>query len=100
MSNKDQGRAAEGGSEPWRPTVLGQSVAGGDTVGVGDHHRVFAQVVFVRVGEGQSGTEEGTQPLLESTCGRGLNCPSTRGQEVQVPRKCLGVMVLLDLCVR
>lgn len=71
MSNKDQSRAAEGESEPWRPTILGQSVAGGDPVGVGDHHRVFAQVVFVRVGEGQSGTEEGTQPQLKSTSGGG-----------------------------
>jgi len=40
------------------PTVLSQRLAGGDAVRVGDHHGVPAQVVFIRVGESQSGAEE------------------------------------------
>lgn len=52
------------------PTVLGKSVAGGDAVCVGDHHRVLAQVVLVWVGKCQPGAEEPTEEPLESdrTC--------------------------------
>lgn len=49
----------------WRElTVLSQSVAARDSVSVSDHHRVSAQIVFVRVGESQSGAEEQIQQLL------------------------------------
>lgn len=44
-----------------RPTVLSQSVAGGDSICVGDHHRVSAQIVFIGVIESQSGAEKQTQ---------------------------------------
>ncbi len=46
---------------PTRPTVLSQSVAGRDSVCVSDDHRVLAQIVFVRVGESQSGAKKQTQ---------------------------------------
>lgn len=45
-------------------TVLSQSVAARDAVSVRDHHRVSAQIVFIRAGQSQSGAEEQIQQLL------------------------------------
>lgn len=45
-------------------TVLSQSVAARDSVSVSDHHRVSAQIVFIRAGESQSGAEEQIQQRL------------------------------------
>lgn len=50
----------------WR-TVFSQSVAGGDSIRVGDDHRVSAQIILIGVGESQSGAEKQTvkhSPLL------------------------------------